>query len=51
MVLAMMLLRSTVEMVIVDPEDLDFVETGAIGWILPVLSTVVEEMETTYLLH
>ena len=34
-------------MVIVDPEDLDFVEMGAIGWILSVLEM---EMETIDLL-
>ena len=33
-----------------DLEDLDFVETGAIGWILSVLATVVVEMEATDLL-
>ena len=41
---------STVEMVIVDPEDLDFAEMGAIGWILSVLATVAAEMETIDLL-
>ena len=35
------------EMVIVDPKDLDFVEMGAIGWILSVLAM---EMEITNLL-
>ena len=39
------------EMVIVDPEDLDFVEMGAIGWILSVLATLAIEMETTNLLQ
>ena len=34
MVLAMMFWGSTMEMVIVDLENLDFVEMGAIGWIL-----------------
>ena len=29
------------EMVIVDPKDLDFAKTGAIGWIFLVLATVV----------
>ena len=38
------------KIVIVDPEDLDFVEIGVIGWILSVLATVVAEMETTNLL-
>ena len=46
MVLAMMFWRLTVEMVRVDLEDLDFAETGAIGWILLVLATVAAEMET-----
>ena len=39
------------EMVIVDLEDLDFAETGAIGWILSVLEIVVAEMEAADLLH
>ena len=38
-------------MVIVDPEDLDFAETGAIGWILSVLATVAAKMKATDLLH
>ena len=38
-------------MVIVDLEDLDFVETGAIGWILSVLAIVTVEMETADLLR
>ena len=38
------------EMVIVDPEDLDFAKTGAIGWILSMLATVATEMKTTDLL-
>ena len=37
------------EMVIFDPEDLDFVEMGAIGWILSVLEMEME-MEITDLL-
>ena len=32
------------------PEDLDFAEMGAIGWILLVLVTIAAEMETTDLL-
>ena len=36
------------EMVIMDPED--FVEMGAIGWILSVLAMLVMEMETADLL-
>ena len=39
------------EMVIVDPKDLDFAKTGAIGWILSVLATIAIEMEATDLLH
>ena len=31
---------SIVKMVIVDPEDLDYAETEAIGWTLLVLATV-----------
>ena len=33
-----------------DLEDLNFAETGAIGWILSVLTTVAVEMEATDLL-
>ena len=36
------------EMVIMDPED--FVEMGAIGWILSVLAMLVMEMKTADLL-
>ena len=50
MVLVMMFCMSTVEMVIMDPEDLDFAETRAIGWILSVLATVAAEVETADLL-
>ena len=39
------------EMVIVDLEDLDCAEIGAIGWILLVVATVVAKMETTNLLQ
>ena len=39
------------EMVIVDPEDLDFAEMGAIGWILLVLATIAAEMEIVDLLR
>ena len=38
-------------MVIVDLEDLDFAEMGAIGWILLVLAIVAAEMETVDLLR
>ena len=41
----------TIEMVIVDLEDLDFAKTEAIGWILLVLATVAAEMETANLLR
>ena len=37
-------------MVKVDPEDWDYVETGAMGWTLLVLAIVVTEMETADLL-
>ena len=37
-------------MVIVDSEDLDFVEMGAIGWILSMLATVAAEIEAANLL-
>ena len=33
------------ELVIVDLEDLDCAETGAIGWILLVVATVVAKMD------
>ena len=42
---------SIVEMVIVDPEDLDCAETEAIGWTLLVLATVAAEIETADLLR
>ena len=41
---------STIEIVIVDPEVLDFAEMGAISWILSMLATVATEIETTDLL-
>ena len=50
MTLAIMFLRSSVEMVKVDLEDLDSAETGVMGWTLSVLATVVAEMEITDLL-
>jgi len=50
MILAMMFLKSFVEMVIVDPENLYCAETGAIGQTLSVLATVIAEMKTTDLL-
>ena len=33
-----------------DPEDLDFVEMGAIGWILSMLETVAAKIEAANLL-
>ena len=39
------------EMVKVDPEDLDFAETGAIGWIILVLATIAIEMDIVDLLR
>ena len=51
MVLAMMFLRSFVEMVKVGPEDLVYVEMGAIGWTLSVLATVAVEIDTADLLR
>ena len=36
MTLAMMFLRSSVDMVKMRPEDLDYAEIGAIGWTLSV---------------
>ena len=36
MTLTMMFLRSFVDMVKVRPEDLDYIETGTIGWTLSV---------------
>ena len=46
-----MFLRSSVDIVKVPPEDLDYAETGAIGWTLSVLATVVAEIETADLLR
>ena len=51
MVLAMRFGKSTMEMVIVDSEDLDFAQMLAIGWIPLVLATVAIEMEMTDLLQ
>ena len=49
--LAIIFLRSSVDMVKVRSEDLDCVETGAIGWTLSVLATVAAEIETADLLR
>ena len=51
MVLAMMFCRLTMEMVIVDPNDLDFLQMEVIGWILLVLVIVVVEIKTTDVLQ
>ena len=51
MTLAMMFLRSSVDMVKVCPEDLDYTKTGAIGWTLSVLATIAAEIETIDLLR
>ena len=51
MTLAMMFLRSFVEIVKMRLEDLDSVETRAIGWTLSMLATVAVETETTILLR
>ena len=45
MTLAMMFLKSSVDMVKVRLEDLDCVETKAISWTLSVLATVAAEIE------
>ena len=50
MTLAMMFLRSSVDMVKVRPEELDRAETGAIGWTLSMLAIVAAEIETFVLL-
>ena len=50
MTLAMMFIRSSLEIMNVDLEDRECVETGAIGWTLLVLATIVAEMETADLL-
>ena len=51
MTLAMMFIRSSLEMVKVDPEDRDCAKTGAIGWSLLVLATVAADIETVDLLR
>ena len=51
MTLVMMFLRSSVDMVKVRSKDLDCAETGAIGWTLSVLVTVVVEIDTADLLQ
>ena len=51
MTLTMMFLRSFVDMVKVRLEDLDYAETGAIGWTLSVLATVAAKIEVANLLQ
>ena len=51
MTLAMIFLRSSVDIVKVRFEDLDCAEMGAISWTLSVLATVAAEIETTDLLR
>ena len=51
MTLAIMFLRSSMDMVKVRPEDLDCAEMGAIGWTLSVLATIVAEIEIADLLR
>ena len=51
MILAMIFLKSSMEMAKVHPEDLDCVETGVIGWTLSMLATVAAEIETVKLLR
>ena len=51
MTLAMLFLRSSVDMVKVHSEDLDCAEIGAIGWTLSVLAIVAAEIETADLLR
>ena len=51
MTLAMIFLRSSVDMVKMHSEDLDCAEIGAIGWTLSVLATVVAEIEIADLLR
>ena len=50
MTLAMMFLRSSVEMVKMRPQDLDYAEMGTIGWTLSVLATMTVEIEIANLL-
>ena len=51
MTLAMIFIRSSLEMVKVDLEDRDCAKMGAIGWSLSVLATVAAEIETADLLR
>ena len=51
MTLAMIFLRLSVDMVKVRSEDLNCVETGAIGWTLSVSAIVAAEIEIADLLR
>ena len=51
MTLAIMFLRSFVDMVKMRPEDLNCAETGAISWTLSVLATVAAKIDTADLLQ
>ena len=51
MTLAIMFLSSSVDMVKVRLEDLDYAETRVIGWTLLVLTTVAVEIKTADLLQ
>ena len=51
MTLAMIFLRSSVDMVKVRFEDLDCAKIGAIGWTLLVLATVAAEIVTADVLR
>ena len=51
MTLAMMFIRSSMNMVKVHLEDLNCAKTGAIGWTLSVLAIVAAEIETADLLR
>ena len=51
MTLAMIFLRSSVDMVKVRPENLDCSEMGVIGWTLSVLATVAAKIDTADLLR
>ena len=51
MTLTMMFVRSSLEMVKVDPEDRDCAKTGAIDWPLSMLAMVAAKIETIDLLR
>ena len=51
MTLAIIFLRSSVDMMKVCSEDLDYAEMRAIGWTLSVLATIAAEIEIADLLR